>query len=178
MTSIIRVTRTIGILLATLVLVLLGTAVPAAAASCSGYSCHGHDPSVYGCSATSTTTANAFDSDNAIVAVIQNRYSSGCNANWARGWLTSTGVARGYKIYVEIDTTDSKGSTESLCYPGPSNTGNLIEDCSGWPSGGAGGSTTPVFSDMSDGTNVTRAWVHVFSCPAGCTDVADNHISQ
>lgn len=174
----VRVARACAIVLVTLVAMLVGTQVPASAATCHGYTCHGHDPSTYGCSATSTVTANAFDSDNAIVAVIQNRYSSGCAANWARGWLTSTGVARGYKIYVEIDTTDSQGHQEDMCYPGPSNTGLLNEDCSSWPDGGFGGSTTAVFSDMSDGTHVTRAWVFVWSCGTGCREPASNYIDQ
>jgi Protein of unknown function (DUF2690) len=130
------------------------------AANCSGYSCHGHDPVVYGCTASSTTTANASVSGT-VVATVQNRYASNCNANWVRGQLTSAGVSRHYWIVVDITTTDSHGTGEYMCYPGPNNTGNLNEFCSGST---YGGNTTFIFSDMVDGTNTATARIFVYTC--------------
>lgn len=135
------------------------TASPAAAATCWGYSCHGHDPVVYGCSATSTVSNTAYDTDGVAVAVVDNRYSAGCNANWARAHLTDAGLARGYRIQAEITTTDSHGTYEDMCYPGPSNTGALTEYCTGT----YGGSTGWIYTDMVDGTNVTHAYVWVYT---------------
>ena len=139
------------------------SATPAYAVTCYGYSCHGHDPVIYGCSATSSDGPYyAVDpADDAPVAWIQNRYSYGCNANWSRGQLTSVGIARGYKIYVDVSTTDSNNQTEWNWYPGPSNTGALQEWRTNWPTGGYGGSLI-IFTDMVDGTHITYStvWVH------------------
>jgi hypothetical protein len=132
----------------------------ASAASCSGYSCHGHDPVVYGCSASSTTTANA-KVNGTVVATVQNRYAGNCNANWVRGQLTQAGVNDHYWIVVDIYTTDSHGTNEYMCYPGPNNTGNLNEYCSGST---YGGNTQFIYSDMVDGTNTATARVFVYTC--------------
>ena len=45
-----------------------------------------------------------------------------------------------------------------MCYPGPSNTGQLIEDCSGAMLHATGF----WYTDMVDGTNVTGAAVNVY----------------
>ena len=140
-----------------LIAVLLGfaeagmSAAPAEAA-CWGYSCHGLNPSSQGCSATSTTTASS------TLVVLQNRDSSGCNANWARAELTQQGSLNGDQFIVYIVTTDSRGNTEEMCYPGPSNTGQLINGCDGFGSN----SMNYQWTDMVDGTNLTYAHVQVF----------------
>ncbi len=139
-------------------LVLGASASPALASSCSGWSCHGHDPSIYGCSATSTGQADVKDSDGAVVATLQNRYSSGCNANWARAWLTQTGLSRGYMFQTWITTTDSQGHSESMCFPSSlNNSGQLTESCSGY----YGKDTQVTWTDMVDGTNLTTANITV-----------------
>jgi hypothetical protein len=139
--------------------VVLGSG-SASASTCFGYSCHGHDPVVYGCSASSTTTAYASVSGTA-VAEVQNRYAGNCNSNWVRGALTSAGVSRGYWIVVDVSTVDSHGTSEYMCYPGPNNTGALNEYCSGST---YGGNTTFIYSDMVDGTNTATARVFVYTC--------------
>ena len=77
------------------------------------------------------------------------------------GQLTSAGVNDHYWIVVDIYTTDSHGTNEYMCYPGPNNTGNLNEYCSGST---YGGNTQWIYSDMVDGTNVTTARVFVYTC--------------
>lgn len=127
------------------------TAVPAVA-SCSGLFCAGFDPISQACSATSTQSSS--DS----LVVLQNRYSQGCNANWARVELTQLGYNNGYRFNEWIMTTDSLGD-ESMCYPGyNSNKGYLVENCTGATVHATGFWHT----DMVDGTNRTLAFVDVF----------------
>jgi hypothetical protein len=116
------------------------------AATCFGYGCHGHDPVIYNCAVASTTTT----SDG--LMTLQNRYSSNCNANWARAELSASALGAYDTLEVAVTTSDSHGQTETMCYPGPSNTGNLIENCTG-SFGGSGFA----YTDMVDGTNLTTA---------------------
>jgi hypothetical protein len=95
---------------------------------------------------------------NTQVATLWNRYSSNCNANWARVQLTSAGLSAGDSFIVSIQTTDSKGAGEFMCFPGPSNTGQMIEDCSEIQYGGS----LPAYTDMVDGTNLTTATLYVY----------------
>ncbi len=53
---------------------LIASSSAAFAATCSGWSCHGHDPTVYGCSASSTVSAAA-KVNGTQVATLQNRYA-------------------------------------------------------------------------------------------------------
>lgn len=125
------------------------TAVPANAApalSCSGFSCHGHDPVLYGCSVLSTKTV----SDG--LMTLQNRFSGNCDANWARAELSAVALGAHDSLEVAITTKDSHGQTETMCFPGPSNTGNLVENCNGSFRGSGF-----AFTDMVDGTNLTTA---------------------
>jgi hypothetical protein len=137
---------------------VIGTAASASAASCSGYSCHGHDPNVYGCSVSSTASAPA-NFNGTQVATVYNRYSQNCNANWGRGQLTQAGLNAHDSIIVDVFTTDSHGTHEYMCYPGPNNTGALTENCSGATYGGS----AAIFSDMVDGTNTATADVYVYN---------------
>jgi Protein of unknown function (DUF2690) len=130
----------------------LASSASPANATCNGFSCHGLDPSIQGCTATSTRESSD------TLAIVQNRFSQGCKANWARGALTQTGLHNGDKIQVIIQTTDSHGNFEQMCFPGPSNTGNLKEPCSGT----LYQSTTFAFTDMVDGTNVAAAIVKIY----------------
>ncbi len=45
-----------------------------------------------------------------------------------------------------------------MCYPGPDNTGQLVEGCSG---AAYGGSST-AWTDMTDGTNITYSDIYVY----------------
>lgn len=149
-----RIHRIAASAVVTALLGFMGAGVSAApaVAACSGYSCHGLDPIAQGCSATSTT-----GNSGSLVAV-QNRYSQGCNANWARAELTQQGYNNGDQFIVWIDTTDSHGNWEFMCYPGPSNTGQLVEACSGAKIHATGW----WYTDMVDGTNVTHACVDLY----------------
>lgn len=129
-----------------------------ASARCSGYSCHGRNPTVYDCTAASTVTAPV-KYGSTQVATLYDRYSSGCNANWGRAQLTAAGLKAHDQIIVAIATIDSRGHYESMCYPGPNNTGQLIEACSG---AGYAGSLF-AYSDMVDGTNTATASVGVYN---------------
>jgi len=150
-----RIRKFAASVVVTSLLGIAGTAVsvvPAQAAGCTGFSCAGHDPNVEACSVASTTTSSSS------LAVVQNRFSQNCRSNWVRGELTQQGFNNGDSIIIFIQTTDSRGNFESQCYPGPNNTGHLIENCSG----ATYRSTSFAFSDMVDGTNVTAAILDVF----------------
>jgi hypothetical protein len=122
---------------------------PAAAASCFGYPCHGKDPINAGCAASDSKTVTGH------YGKITNYYSGGCKANWASGSVTLAGV--NYVMEVVITTTDSRGSSESMCFPGPSDTGALHEYCYIDDF-----NYTYGYSDMVDGSNVTAASVYVY----------------
>jgi hypothetical protein len=49
------------------------------------------------------------------------------------------------------------GEFEFMCYPGPSNTGRLLETCTGHYPG-----VLPAYTDMVDGTNLTWANAYVY----------------
>lgn len=139
---------------------VLGAAGSASAASCSGYSCHGLDPEIYGCSATSTITVPV-KYDGVQVATLWNRYSSGCNANWARGQLTTAGRSAHDTFGITVTTTDNQGY-EFMCYPGADNLG-LIDEyyfCLGLP---AYGGSQILYTDMVDGTKKTTAVIYVYN---------------
>lgn len=147
---------TAAILLAAAGIMPALNATSAQAAGCSGYSCHGYDPVAEGCSATSTTTAYA-TAGGVTYATVWNRYSAGCNANWSRAQLTSAAINAGYSMLVFADTSDSHGTYEDVCWPGPDNNiGALNESC-----GGPYGGSSIAYSDMVDGTNTTNAVVFV-----------------
>lgn len=128
------------------------SAGPAAAASCSGYSCHGFDPNTKGCA------VSAWKESGGSEANVMNRYSAGCNANWARGALTQQGYNDGDTMIIVVTTTDSRGNLESMCYPGLSNTGALHEYCYNYNYRGTGWA----YTDMVDGTNTATATVYVY----------------
>lgn len=137
-----------------------GTASSASAATCSGYSCHGLDPEIYGCTATSTITMPVMY-DGVQVATLWNRYSSRCNANWARGQLTTAGLNAHDTFGITVETTDSQGY-EFMCYPGADNLGQLDEYyfCYGLP---AYGGSQILYTDMVDGTTRTTAKLYVYN---------------
>lgn len=136
----------------------------AAGATCSGYSCVGHDPqTTYSGCLNSTTHGTATASYGGIqVVTAWNYYSNDCNANWARGQLTSAAVSRGYQMQVQIGTSDTNGYWEAMCYPGPSDTGKAREDCYDYKYGGS----LAAYTDMVNGTNLTKATISVFD-PTG-----------
>jgi hypothetical protein len=139
---------------------VLASAGSASAATCSGYSCHGLDPEIYGCSATSTITVPV-RYDGVQVATLWNRYSSRCNANWARGQLTTAGLSAHDTFGITVTTTDNQGY-EFMCYPGADNLGVIDEYyfCYGLP---AYGGTQILYTDMVDGTKKTTAVIYVYN---------------
>jgi len=137
-----------------LAMVGLGAA-PAAAAGCWGAACAGHDPVLYGCSVSSTTTQTGSISGVQVVTV-WNRYAANCNANWARAQLTTAAINAGYTMKVFADTTVAP--LQSMCFPGPSNTGQSTEACTGSYGGGS-----IVYTDMVDGTHWVIASASIFS---------------
>src|ERR1022692_3386242 len=133
-----------------------GSASAGASNICYGYTCHGHDPVIFGCPASSTVTVPV-KYNGTQVATLYNRYSSYCNANWGRAQLSTAGYAAHDSFLVEVDTTDSLGHYEFMCYPGPANTGHLTEPCTGTYAG-----NLAAYCDMVDGTHSTTAAVQVF----------------
>ena len=153
-----HVLRTAALAAATLAAIALpavaGAAPPASAAiGCYASSCAGHDPTTHGCSATSTTTTAG------TLATVWNRYSYGCDANWARGQLTAAALRAGDTMSVEIFTTDSANNFEEMTWPTTENDLGLDFETS---SGHYGGSSI-AYSDMVDGTNTTDAYVLVYN---------------
>ncbi|TKA06351.1 hypothetical protein [Actinacidiphila oryziradicis] len=141
------------------------TAAPASAAGCYGYTCHGYDMYHFGCTYTSTTSAAAVDKrTGVIVGYVYNRYSKGCNSNWAEAQLTPAGVAAGDTLIAQIVTTDSKGNSEVMNAPavGNGNQGALTEAAGQDYSGSAS-----IYTDMVDGTNLTYSYALVTSPSAG-----------
>ncbi|MGC1376626.1 MAG: DUF2690 domain-containing protein [Anaerolineales bacterium] len=82
-----------GALLGLMLVGLIGAFPDNASAACSGNGCNGKDPNVQGCTGISTkqalTTPIIPGTVNA-VATVQLRYSSSCNAKWARTINSST----------------------------------------------------------------------------------------
>ncbi len=141
---------------------LSASAGMAFAASCTGYACHGLDPAAR-CTDTSDKFLGAVVTSDPYapetVAELHNKYSKGCNSNWAWAVLSPEGYADGDRMVVLITTTDSRGHLESMCYPGPNSTGALNEYC--YESTYQG--TLGAYTDMVDGTNVTQAYVYVYA---------------
>lgn len=142
----------------------------ASAATCKGDTCAGHDPNVYGCGRSSSTSANAASGGHTLATLV-NWYSSGCNSNWSQGTLTSYAVSQHDTEIITIDTSDSDGY-EFMCYPGPDNTGSDTEDCYGY---GYGGSAT-AWTDMVNGTDVTYSVIYVYNSSG--TEIAQASTSQ
>ena len=159
-----RLTRLIAFLSSLLLfggLVVFGASSAASAAGCSGWGCHGRDPSVEGCSASSTLQAPA-KVNGTTLAIVQNRFAGNCNSNWARAELATAGLNAHDSFIIDIFTTDSRGDFEYMCYPvvpSENGAGDLQESCSGATFGGSGFA----FSDMVDGTNSTTADVYVYN---------------
>lgn len=148
------------VMLASATVLAVGAAVlvsagSASAATCSGFTCHGHNPVTYGCPVSSTVTVPV-DYNGVQIATLWNRYSYDCNANWGRAQLTAAGLKDRFSFEVSITTTDSHGDQELMCYPGPNNTGQLVEAC---PRGQTYSGSLAAYTDMVDGTNTTRAQV-------------------
>ena len=103
-----------------------------------------------------------------LLATGQNVYSTGCNANWTEGTLTSYAMSLGYTLLVETETVDSHANPqyeECTSFPGEDwETTNW-----NWPSihcwnapWGYGGSTGwPAYTDMVDGTHNTNSLMEV-----------------
>lgn len=170
--------RRLSIIAAAIVVAAIGTTGVAQAATaegatpravpCTGYSCHGYDPHAWGCDkyrTTSTETRGA-------LATIVNRYSAGCNANWAQARLSPAAIAAGDKMTTDIEAVDTRGNWEVMCYPGASDTGGLTELCTGDYSGSA-----PGYTAMVDGTNLTFAAVYVWD-PSGNNLLAEYKAKQ
>lgn len=153
----IRSTAIVGVCL-----VVLGfTASPSYAVGCHDVGCAGRDPVQNGCTVTSTRTSLA-KVGTVTMATVWNRYAWNCNANWGRAQLSSTGVSRHYKIFVEAETFDKNGDHEFMCFPGTNqNQGfpQTNEDCLDATSGYGG--SLMIWGDMVDGTNNTAAYVVV-----------------
>jgi hypothetical protein len=79
MTRIRRLVAALGVLAAATTGLVLTTA-PAQAAGCFQGSCNGKDPNAQGCSGSNLASVNFLGPD----ARVDLRYSSGCDANWAR----------------------------------------------------------------------------------------------
>ena len=147
--------------IATLGITAMGAAPARAGTVCDGSSCAGLDWTGI-CSDTSDTPsvlAKVNDPlDPRTVAVVQNHYSGDCHANWAWAALTQAGYDDGDTMVVIIEGIDRQGHLESMCYPGPSNTGAPNEYCYA----NAYRGTLPAYTDMIDGINVTQAFVYVY----------------
>jgi hypothetical protein len=153
--SLVRIVAAAAVLLGP-VAVDVGTASPAQAASCYGYTCHGLDPIKAGCPVSSTVTTYG------ALATVWNRYSDTCKANWGRAQLTPAAAAAGYQWIVVIDAIDSHGYSERMCYPWNDNTGYLAEQCVGTLHIGSVGYDGVAWTDMLDGTKVTHASIVVY----------------
>ena len=117
--------------------------------TCWDTSCIGHDPQVYGCSASSTTTVqNAY-------AILWNRYSGNCDTNWGRAQLKALALNDHFSMDVAIQTADKK---EFMCVPGPSDTGQMNEYCNG-----SYGGPNISWTDMVDGSQLTTAFVYIYN---------------
>jgi hypothetical protein len=136
---------------------------------CYGYTCHGHDPFVYGCGEYTSRSAGAYAGGTEL-AVLINWYGY-CKDNFSLGYLTSAGLNDGDSIVIEISTYDSHGTFEFMCEPnrfGSGNTGYLKELCVGTNSNDCVGATaayggaSAAWTDMVDGTNFTDSKICVF----------------
>ncbi len=123
---------------------------------CNGIGCDDQDPGVMGCNKSRMLFApfQVADAAGDILATGQNVYSVGCNANWTEGTLT----ALGRNIIVQISTTDSQGRASINCFP--HNPGGVPGyNCT--LAGYNGETGWPAFSNMVDGTNLTKSVLQV-----------------
>jgi hypothetical protein len=136
-------------------------ASPAYAGNCTGTTCIGHDPDAEGCPSSSITSAAAYSGATKL-ATVWNKYSVPCNTNWASAQLTTAAINDGYTLYDEVYTWDKNGTFESMCFPGPDNTGLNPEGCTNWPRSGYCCSGYP-YTDMVWGATTTYADVFVIN---------------
>ncbi len=123
---------------------------------CYGVSCDNQDPAAMGCNKSRMTFApfSVIDASGDVLATGQNVYSVGCNANWTEGTLAGAGR----NIIILASTTDSQSHAISNCFP---------HDLGGVPgynctlAGYNGATGWPAFSDMVDGTNLTKSVIQV-----------------
>ena len=131
----------------------LGNLAPRAGQyGCYGVSCDNQDPVAMGCNKSRMTFApfSVLDASGNVLATGQNVYSVGCNANWTEGTLTGPGR----NIVILISSTDSQGKGVGNCFPHDT-AGICIQ------AGYNGATGWPAFSDMVDGTNVTKSVIQV-----------------
>jgi hypothetical protein len=138
--------------------------IATASLTCHGISCHGHDPYLYGCTASSHKSAY-FYLTGTWVATVTNYYSIKCNANWTQAWLSSNAVYGGWNFGITLTTYDSQSppQLESMCWSGPNspnNTGGISEPCIPQVPPYYNG-TGPAWTDMVDGTNLTFSGMSV-----------------
>ena len=120
---------------------------PAVTATCSGTGCIGRDPVTYNCSISASKQVN----DPSVTVWI--RSSAGCAAKWGRAQLTGTALSNGWTMEVAVFN-----SADFMCYPGPSNTGDPNEYCTG-----TYGGSLPAYTDMvasAQGTATAIAYLY------------------
>lgn len=139
-------------------LALTMTATPANAAACTFSGCAGHDPYVYGCSATSEVKAYYYTPSPhpALMVTLINYYSYSCKANWSWAQLSPYAVSLGWNFKEEINTYD--GGNQLMCYPGENNTGSWFE-CGVQ---GTYGGSSPAWTDMVSGRHIAYADVELY----------------
>jgi hypothetical protein len=138
---------------------VIATAGPAAAASCSGSSCAGHDPVVYNCpvAAIDKKVEDVYDQGGSWIASVSNNYSATCNANFTRGQLTTLAAEAGDSIVIEAAT--KFGPSEDVFYPSNyNNSGRASEPWNGTYYSG----TAVAWTDMVDGTNQVWSTITVY----------------
>jgi hypothetical protein len=153
-----------GVLSAALIAsgIIFGSGGPAFAASCSGGGCVGHDPYLYGCAVTSTTSATY--TSGAAQATIVNKYSFGCNANWAEASLNAAARSAGWQIQESVWDYNAAqtGTLAEACFPSNfNNSGQSWETCNGLYYNGSTG--WPAWTDMVNGSYFTKAPMSVFN---------------
>lgn len=154
---------TIAVLVTPLAAVTVASATPANAAGCYSTGCHGYDPNVKSCTVSSQKSLN-FYSGRTVMATLTNKFSIACDSNWAQAQLTQYAVNLGWNFRVYIDTTDSNGQGEAMCYDGLgsySNTGWLVENCFHNPAF-QDNWTNATWTDMVDGTHITYSYLELY----------------
>ncbi len=129
----------------------------------------GLDPSATKCSAYYTTSVPmSITVSGHLLATGRNVYSTGCNANWTEGTLTSYAISLGYKLAAETIAKDSYNPQNEECTSFPGNDSEAIYKYQGalldcWYTSGYGGSTGwPAYTNMVDGTNITMSFMAVY----------------
>jgi hypothetical protein len=101
-----------------------------------------------------------------VIGYMTSVYSYNCNSNWDQAELTSYAINQGWGVQTFINTTDSQGSDEVVCYPDESV--DCITDykgATGWPA----------VSNMVDGSNTTYSEFIVYN---GGTRIVDDKTIQ